>query len=148
MTDPDTTAVRADHERIWLEPRTPDDCYGSDGRTWCQDNVWPEHEGQPEPTEYVRADIAASELATLRESLAKAEEARSTWHRLAIDMSTERDDAWREADKRLTTIAMLNSDAAAWSDKAAALKSQVERLAGALIEARTELEQYLSLIHI
>lgn len=28
----------------------------------------------------------ASELATLRESLAKAEEARSTWHRLAIDM--------------------------------------------------------------
>lgn len=53
----------------------------------------------------------ASELATLRESLAKAEEARSTWHRLAIDMSTERDDALA---------------------RAAALQSKVEKLTGAL----------------
>lgn len=42
-----------DHERIWLEPAPGD----SEGRTWCQDKLWPEDEGQPEPTEYVRADL-------------------------------------------------------------------------------------------
>jgi hypothetical protein len=44
-----------DHERIWLEPRTADDSYGSEGRLWCRDNVWDEGA----PTEYVRADLLA-----------------------------------------------------------------------------------------
>lgn len=72
-----------DHARIWLEPRSPDDRYGSDGRTWCQDKVWPEHEGQPEPTEYVRADIGAGH----RENLLR-EEALS-WRRTAERCKTE-----------------------------------------------------------
>lgn len=42
-----------DHERIWLEPAPGD----SEGRTWCEDKFWPENEGEPEPTEYVRADL-------------------------------------------------------------------------------------------
>ena len=50
-----------DHERIWLEP-APGDC---NGRTWCQDKVWPEKEGDPEPTEYVRADIVAKQAAEI-----------------------------------------------------------------------------------
>lgn len=75
--------LRADHPRIWLEPRSPDDRYGSDGRTWCQDKVWPEHEGQPEPTEYVRADIGADH----RETLLR-EEALS-WRRTAERCKTE-----------------------------------------------------------
>lgn len=62
----------------------------------------------------------AAEFATLRESLAKAEEARSTWHRLAIDMSTERDDALA---------------------RAAALQSKVEKLAGALEEMKPHVDK-------
>jgi len=46
-----------DHERIWLEPRASDDYFGHDGRSWCQDKAWPEKEGEPEPTEYIRADL-------------------------------------------------------------------------------------------
>lgn len=69
----------------------------------------------------------ASELATLRESLAKAEEARSTWHRLAIDMSTERDDALA---------------------RAAALQSKVEKLAGALEEMKPHVDKIERCIRI
>lgn len=70
MTEPD-----ADHARIWLEPMSPDGRYGCEGRLWCQDKVWPDHEGQPEPTEYVRADLFAAlaeERDRLREALAEA----------------------------------------------------------------------------
>lgn len=42
-----------DHERIWLEPDG-----GHHGeRCWCKDTVWPEDEGDPEPTKYLRADL-------------------------------------------------------------------------------------------
>lgn len=60
MTIPTDSAekVVADHERIWLEPLAPQ--YGHDGRLWCQNKVWPQYEGEPEPTEYVRADLYAA----------------------------------------------------------------------------------------
>jgi hypothetical protein len=71
MTAPLDTAGM-DHERIWLEPRTPDDLYGHEGRTWCQDKVWPTEWDDAEPTEYVRADLyeaLSRELAEARAAL-------------------------------------------------------------------------------
>lgn len=48
----------ANHERIWLE--NPNQPFGHDGRQWCQDKVWPQFDGDLEPVEYIRADIAAA----------------------------------------------------------------------------------------
>lgn len=56
-----------DHERIWLEPQHA--TYGLEGRLWCQDDVFTGadgYENDPPPTEYVRADLAAAELAAAR----------------------------------------------------------------------------------
>lgn len=46
-------------ERIWLQS-AEDAKHQCEGRMWCEDKVWPENADQHEPTEYVRADIAAS----------------------------------------------------------------------------------------
>ena len=58
-----------DHERIWLEH--PDTADPYNGRMWCGDKVWPESEGDGEPTEYVRADLLcrAKPAATPQEDL-------------------------------------------------------------------------------
>jgi len=58
----------SDHERIWLEPRTPNDP-SPDERCWCQHDVWDrgDYEGS-EPTEYVRADLHHGEIERLRKS--------------------------------------------------------------------------------
>jgi len=45
-----------DYDRIWLEDRN--EASEANGRQWCCDKVWPEEDGGPEPTEYVRSDIA------------------------------------------------------------------------------------------
>lgn len=55
VTKQETVEAGKDHARIWLEPWPGD---GANGRTWCQDKVWPAEEGDPEPTEYIRADLA------------------------------------------------------------------------------------------
>ena len=59
-----------DHPEIWLEPLER----GEREREWCQHNVWDteEHDGET-PTKYVRADIAATALTTLRERVARLE---------------------------------------------------------------------------
>lgn len=41
-----------DPERIWLEPAPG----GPEGRTWCEDKVWP-IDVDDEPTEYIRKDL-------------------------------------------------------------------------------------------
>lgn len=44
------------HEVIWLEPWCDGCNYGSDGRTWCKDNVYdPCEECGREPVKYVLA---------------------------------------------------------------------------------------------
>lgn len=60
QTESRAGAANRDHERIWLEPRSHDGRYGHDGRQWCQDKVWPFSEGEPEPTEYIRADLVSA----------------------------------------------------------------------------------------
>jgi hypothetical protein len=62
----------SDHERIWLEPECCTD-YRCADRIWCEDNVWPtgDCDALAEPTEYIRADLAA----TLTRKLAMAEAA-------------------------------------------------------------------------
>jgi hypothetical protein len=45
-----------DHKRIWLEPPAAENSR-DEGRLWCAEKVWPEAPGDPEPTEYIRADI-------------------------------------------------------------------------------------------
>lgn len=60
----DVPAGDDDHPRIWLEPKA--DSYGSEGRLWCQDDVW------DDGVEYVRADIAEAQgrrIAELEEAL-------------------------------------------------------------------------------
>ncbi|WP_089177299.1 hypothetical protein [Bosea sp. AS-1] len=61
----------ADHERIWLEPMAP--VYGCEGRQWCQDKVWPDCDGDPEPTEYIRADLHRQALSAKDRELAEAQ---------------------------------------------------------------------------
>lgn len=64
----------ADHERIWLEPMAP--VYGCEGRQWCQDKVWPDCDGDPEPTEYIRADLHRHALSAKDRELAEATKAK------------------------------------------------------------------------
>lgn len=63
-----------DHERIWLQSAA-DAKNSYEGRLWCEDKVWPEGEDQGEPTEYIRADLAESSLATLTARVAELEAA-------------------------------------------------------------------------
>lgn len=51
-----------EHERIFLEPPC---CADAEvGQQWCQDDVWSYNcEHGKKPTEYLRADIVASQLA-------------------------------------------------------------------------------------
>jgi hypothetical protein len=61
-----------DHERIWLENEK--DADPSVGRLWCKDKVWPTDSEDGEPTEYIRADIAAAARAAALEEAAKVAE--------------------------------------------------------------------------
>lgn len=79
-----------DHARIWLEPRSPDDRYGHEGRLWCQDNVWGGEDG--EPTEYVRADlIRPNGMPRFNEAMRRAEAAEA--RALAAEQRAERAEA-------------------------------------------------------
>jgi hypothetical protein len=53
-SEPAEAVACRDPERIWLEPPPG----GSEGRTWCEDKVWPIGVEDEEPTEYIRADLA------------------------------------------------------------------------------------------
>lgn len=58
----------------------------------------------------------ASELATLRESLAKAEEKSSAWHRLALDVGVERDEARDRALAAESKLAEAKRALVLWRD--------------------------------
>lgn len=115
----------ADHERIWLEPPPG----GSEGRLWCQDKVWPENEGDPEPIEYVRADIHQSEVVGLMKTMAAYSER-------ALAAEAERD-ALREAlavEREAcalmvegATTAVNSKHCVGWGDHAAAIASMLAK---------------------
>jgi hypothetical protein len=56
-----------DHEHIWLEPG--EGPWDSDGRMWCEHDVWGVHSEHGAATEYVRADIAAAAVEAVRKEL-------------------------------------------------------------------------------
>ena len=47
---------REEHKHIWLAPVCDENC--SEGRTWCQDNVWGETcpECEEKPVKFIRED--------------------------------------------------------------------------------------------
>lgn len=65
-------AKEPDHEIIYLEPKA-DDGYGSEGRLWCQDDVWTVEDGGP-GVKFIRADIADARLSSARSEGARAHE--------------------------------------------------------------------------
>ena len=61
----------SDPERIWLQ-NAADAKHQCEGRMWCEDKVWPDDPEDGEPTEYVRADIAAATIERLTKELEDA----------------------------------------------------------------------------
>ena len=62
----------ADHREIWLQADDEDWIDPSVGRMWCEDKIWPDNEGEPEPVRYVRGDLydeLQAEVERLRELL-------------------------------------------------------------------------------
>lgn len=79
----------ADHARIWLQ-NTADIDPGT-GRLWCEDKVWPESPEEGEPTEYVRADIAADLAealeALMRQALQSPDLRATEWGQEALELA-------------------------------------------------------------
>ena len=59
-----------EHKVIWLEPSCGED--NSEGRQWCQDNVWGDKcdDCEAKPVKYIRADLVEE----LRGELQKAKD--------------------------------------------------------------------------
>lgn len=74
-----------DHERIWLQ-NAEDARLQDEGRMWCQDKVWPDEDGDGEPTEYVRADLYAAKDTALAEMRAELERQQDEEDKAARDM--------------------------------------------------------------
>lgn len=72
MTRTVTDTPKLDPAEIWLEPECCAD--PRTGRTWAEDNPFPDCDEGRQPTRYVRADLAAStapDLEGLRERVAQ-----------------------------------------------------------------------------
>lgn len=60
----------ANPNRIWLQDEEDALAIG-EGRSWCEDKVWPEVPEQNEPVAYVRADLVDADRAELLERIFK-----------------------------------------------------------------------------
>lgn len=134
-------------ERIWLQS-AEDAKHQCEGRMWCEDKVWPENVDQHEPTEYVRADIAASlqeQVETLtkeRDQLQKIADSKVISSRNLHTVSAEAAEAERDRWK----IEYLNAcrDAASFSDDLVKAEAKCDRFAAEVTRLREALERVLN----
>ena len=82
---------REEHKHIWLAPVCDENC--SEGRTWCQDNVWgdkcDDFDCDAKPIKFIRADIVEAHTPTQE----------------AYDAACKALHHWREEAARLGKIA-------------------------------------------
>jgi hypothetical protein len=129
----------SDHERIWLQ-NANDAKQHSEGRLWCEDKVWPDDPEDGEPTEYVRADIAAATIERLTrerdEFRGKLAETCGKWQASEIRAEAELAKAQQERDEERDAAGKASWDILTLHSRIASLSTELAR--AALPPAKTE----------